>query len=86
MTRWLRTTGLSAPGPPDVDDYSDPLYTGLSQVFGGCGGTDTRLVLVVATPEDRSFAIVVTIQVVTDRDVTVVDGIIDTFQVLDPDF
>ena len=70
----------------DVDDYSDPLYTGLSQVFGGCGGTDTRLVLVVATPEDRSFAIVVTIQVVTDRDVTVVDGIIDTFQVLDPDF
>ena len=70
----------------DVDDYSDPLYIGLSQVFGGCGGTDTRLVLVVATPEDRSFAIVVTIQVVTDRDVTVVDGIIDTFQVLDPDF
>ena len=42
--------------------------------------------MVVATPEDRSFAIVVTIQVVTDRDVTVVDGIIDTFQVLDPDF
>lgn len=63
-------------------EYSDPVYTGKWEFWTDCGGTDTALVLVAATPDDGSFLVYVLVQVVSDADLEALDTIIDTFLVV----
>lgn len=66
----------------DREEYQDVLYTGLYQVLDLCGGTDTAVIFVVATPESADFVIIVVVQVVTDADLAAVDRILATFEVI----
>jgi hypothetical protein len=62
--------------------YGDAIYQGLFNFFTDCGGTDTRLIVVAAQPEDGSFTILLTVQVVSQADLDAADRILDTFQVI----
>jgi len=64
------------------EDYQDPLYTGRYQVLEDCGGTDTALLYVAATPDAGDFVILVSVQIVTDADLAAVDRILNTFIVI----
>ena len=66
----------------DRQPYEDVLYTGLYQVLDLCGGTETSLLVVVATPDTADFVIFVVVQVVTDADLAAVDRILATFEVV----
>lgn len=66
----------------DRYNYSDALYTGLYDLYTDCNGSDASLVNIVAVPEDRSFIIVVQVQVVADQDLDALDHIISTFEVI----
>ncbi len=60
-------------------EYSDPLYTGFYDLWTGCGGTDTMLVVLAAVPEDRSILLVVQVQVVSEADLEALDTVLNTF-------
>lgn len=61
------------------EDYADAVFTGLFEAFENCGGTGTQLLNVVAFPSDAAYAVVVSIQVVSDADLEAVDTILRTF-------
>jgi len=61
-------------------EYDDGLYTGYYDYYTGCGN-DGMVVQVAAVPEDRSYIMLVSIQVMTDADLEAMDTIISTFQV-----
>jgi hypothetical protein len=65
------------PGP--VQDYADPLYTGVSQVLQDCAGTTTDFVWVAMEPADLSFHGVVGIQVLNEADLEALEHILNTF-------
>jgi len=60
-------------------DYADPLYTGLYDLWTGCGDNDSVYMLVAATPEDGSFITLVGIQAVTNEDLEALEHILATF-------
>lgn len=59
--------------------YDDGTYTGQYDVWLNCGGTDTLLVVLVATPPDASYHTLVMVQVVSDADLAALDQILATF-------
>lgn len=61
------------------EPYQDPLYSGVYDLWSGCGGTDTLFVVVSATPESRAYIILVAVQVVTEADLAALDQILNTF-------
>jgi serine protease Do len=63
-------------------DYSDPIYTGIYDLYINCGETDSSIINLSAEPEDRSFIMLLQIQVVTDADLDALDRILNTFQVV----
>ncbi len=63
-------------------DYSDPIYTGVYDLYINCGETDSTVINLSAEPEDRSFIMLLQIQVVTDADLEALDRILNTFQVV----
>lgn len=65
--------------PNERTEYSDAVYTGKYDVWTGCGGTDTLLVVLVAEPADQSYLALITVQVVTDADLDALDTIFNTF-------
>lgn len=60
-------------------EYADPLYTGFYDLWTGCGGTGTMLVVLAAVPPDRSFLLLVEVQVVSEADVEALDTVLNTF-------
>jgi hypothetical protein len=52
--------------PGIVQQYQDPVFTGVIQEFTACGGTQTRRFVVVASPADQRFTALVTVQVTDD--------------------
>ncbi|MCO6451151.1 MAG: serine protease [Caldilineales bacterium] len=64
------------------DSYEDELYTGFYDVFVDCGGTATSMINLVATPDDRSFIMLLQVQVVSDEDLDALDHILRSFQVV----
>lgn len=67
-----------------VQSYSDPLYTGVSQVFSNCGGSGAAFVWTVVQPIDTSdgdYIAVVGVQVLSDADIEALGHILDTFVV-----
>ncbi len=61
------------------EEYSDAVFSGLFEAFENCGETGAQVLNVVASPEDGAYAVVVSIQVVTDADLDAVDTILRTF-------
>ncbi|HEX4904990.1 MAG TPA: S1C family serine protease [Acidimicrobiales bacterium] len=62
--------------------YDDTVYTGFYDYYTGCGGTQTALVNIAASPADGTFLIFVSVQMVDDADLKALDQIIATFQVI----
>ena len=63
--------------PGLVQQYQDPVFTGVIQEFTACGGTQTRRFVVVASPADQRFTALVTVQVTDDP--TVLGTVLATF-------
>jgi hypothetical protein len=55
--------------PGIVQQYQDPVFSGVIQEFTACGGTQTRRFVVVASPADQRFTALVTVQVTDDPSV-----------------
>ena len=67
-----------------AQSYSDPLYTGVSQVFANCGGSGASFVWTVVQPIDTSdgdYIAVVGVQILSDADIEALGHILDTFVV-----
>ena len=64
------------------ETYEDALYSGYYDLYSGCGGTDTILVVVAALPEDGSFATLLAVQAISDADLDAIDHILNTFVVV----
>lgn len=65
------------------DTYDDPVYAGQFEFFSSCGGTETQVVTVAATPKDgRDHVVLVGVQMVTERDLDALEVIFDTFNVV----
>ena len=64
------------------DDYEDPAYTGRFDLYTACGGGETVIAVVAASPADGSFIILVMIQAISDADADAIDRILDTFLVV----
>jgi hypothetical protein len=62
-------------------DYSDPLYTGRSEVFQDCAGTETDFVWLAFEPADLSFHGVVGVQITNEADIEALERALDTFVV-----
>ena len=70
--------------PQDVQSYSDPLYTGVSQVFANCGSSGAAFVWTAVQPIDTSdgdYIALVGVQILSDADVEALGHILDTFVV-----
>jgi hypothetical protein len=59
--------------------YQDPLYTGVSEVFEACAGTDTGFVWLAFEPADRSYHGIVGVQITTEADVEALERALATF-------
>lgn len=61
--------------------YDNGTYTGYYEVLSACAGTTTLLGLAALQPADRSYGVVVVIQVVSERDVDATAEIPRSFEV-----
>jgi serine protease Do len=62
--------------------YEDPVYTGVFDLYQGCAGTDTILIVLAAQPADQSHSVVIVGQAITDADVEALDQVLNTFNVV----
>lgn len=60
------------------EPYSDGVFTGLLQRYSACGGTQTRIVTVAASPADATFTAYLLIQI-TDTDDSDLNTILGSF-------
>lgn len=61
------------------DFYDDGLYTGVWEIYENCGGTNTSFVNVAAVDIDRTFIMLVQMQIVTDADLEALDQALASF-------
>ena len=59
--------------------YSDPLYTGVSEVFEDCGGTETDFTWVAFEPADQSYHGVIGVQITNQADIEALERALATF-------
>jgi len=59
--------------------YSDPAYTGVSEVFEDCAGTETDFAWVAFEPPDGSFHGVIGVQITQQADVEALERALATF-------
>ena len=67
-----------------VTSYSDGYFTGSRLDWTGCGGTQSRVVTVLANPLDRSFSALVLVQLPTPADDAALDVVLGSFYVANP--
>ncbi|MGX5697660.1 S1C family serine protease [Agromyces soli] len=74
------TAGLAAEGCTSTgrEPYEDGVHTGVWEVFTGCGGQAT-VVVVGAVANDGSYGVLVSGQAATDADLAGLDRVISTF-------
>lgn len=60
--------------------YSDALYTGVFDVYSGCGAEGATYVAVGAEPADQSSVIRVQVQVNAERDLEALDAVLQSFE------
>jgi serine protease Do len=63
-------------------EYSDPIYTGLYDLYTDCSAAGSQIINIVAAPEDGGFIIWVQTQIVSDADLEALDRIINSFEVV----
>lgn len=84
LAEYASRTSQSCSEDLGIQSYSDPLYTGVSQVFTGCGGAGASFVWTVVQPIDTTdgdYIAVVGVQILTDADIEALGRILDTFVV-----
>jgi len=84
LAEYATRTSQSCGEDLGVQSYSDPLYTGVSQVFTNCGGAAASFVWTVVAPIDTTdgdYIAVVGVQILTDADIEALGRILDTFVV-----
>jgi serine protease Do len=64
--------------------YSDPAYTGVSEVFQDCAGSETDFAWVAFEPSDGSFHGVIGVQILSDADVEALERALASFLVTPP--
>ena len=67
-----------------VAPYSDGYFTGSRLDWTGCGGTQSRVVTVLANPLDRAFSALVLVQLPTPADDPALDVVLGSFYVANP--
>ncbi len=65
--------------PDPIDDYDDGVFTGRSQTFGLCAGTDSFYTVIIAKPPEQDYTVIVEVQVPTAEDQPALDQIVQTF-------
>ncbi|MCA9822100.1 MAG: serine protease [Dehalococcoidia bacterium] len=60
-------------------DYSDPLYTGVYDVWINCSTTGGTFIVLTAEPDDGSFIILLQALALYDDDLDAIDTVLDTF-------
>jgi serine protease Do len=63
------------------EDYADGAFAGRFETFSNCGGTKGAGIVVAAFPEDRSYVVLIAVQIATDADLKALDTILRTFKV-----
>jgi serine protease Do len=64
------------------EDYADPFYAGVADLYSGCGpGAGSEIIIVAATPDDDRFMVVVWIQFQGDQGWAAAERILNTFWV-----
>jgi hypothetical protein len=67
-----------------VEDYTDPVFTGLVQVGTSCGATgEATWNMVVASPDDQSLTAVVRVQSATAADAEAMDFVLRSFNIVE---
>ncbi len=61
--------------------YADPAYTGVSEVFQDCAGTETDFVWLAFEPADLAFHGVVGVQITNEADIEALERALDSFLV-----
>lgn len=64
------------------NDYSDQVFTGVYDLYTNCADQGSLIVVLAAEPADRSYAVVLVVQAVTDADLDALDQILNTFNVV----
>ncbi len=64
-----------------IDVYEDIAYTGKFQVWSGCGGTDTAIIVVAAISQDWSDTAILMLQATSEADFDVLDRAFASFVV-----
>jgi len=59
--------------------YADPVYTGVSEVFEDCGGTETDFAWVAFEPADQGYHGVLGVQITQQADVEALERALATF-------
>ena len=59
--------------------YSDPVYSGVSEVFEDCGGTETDFAWVAFEPADQSYHGVIGVQITQQADVEALERALASF-------
>jgi serine protease Do len=59
--------------------YEDPVYSGVYDLWVECGGGETMLVVLGTQPADKSYLVLVLVQVVSDADLYALDYILNSF-------
>lgn len=59
--------------------YEDAVYSGVYDLWVDCGGAGTLLIVLGAEPADRSYLVLVLVQVVSDADLSALDAILNSF-------
>jgi serine protease Do len=63
-------------------DYEDSIYTGVYDLYSNCGEAGAAFINLSAEPADKSFIMLLQVQVVSDADLDALDNILNTFQVV----
>jgi serine protease Do len=63
-------------------EYTDPIYTGLYDLYSNCSDVGSQILNIVATPEEGGFIMWVQTQIVNDADLEALDRIINSFEVV----
>jgi len=63
-------------------EYADPVYTGVYDQYSNCAGQGSVIIVLAAEPADKTYAVVILIQAVTDADLDALDHILNTFNVV----
>ncbi len=64
------------------ETYTDPFYTGMVDLYSGCGdGDGSEMVIVAAAPEDESFMVIVWVQFQGEEGWSALERILNSFWV-----